>query len=125
VVNKALIRFILLLIIEVCTVVLALDGINLYVLPHNTYIGAYDWFLFEGVLCIITGVIFALGSGGIGPGSLREARLRATVDAVYGTDYPVSQVFRKDKWKPKGFPKAALVLLIAGIIALLIYVLSL
>jgi hypothetical protein len=125
VVNKAFARFIFLLIIEVCSVVLVFVGTNIYVLPHNAYVGTYDWFLFEGIFCIITGVIFALGRGGIGPGTLREARIRAALDAVGGTDYPVSQVFRKDKWKPEGFPKAALVLLTAGVVMVVMYFLTL
>jgi hypothetical protein len=125
VLNKAFIRFILLLTIEVCTVVLVLVGINLFILPHNAYVGVYDWFLFEGIFCIIVGIIFAIGRGGIGPGSFREARLRAAIDAVYGKDYAISEVYRKDKWNPKGFPKAALVLLIAGIVMIIVYFVTL
>jgi hypothetical protein len=68
----------------------------------------------EGIFCIIIGILFAFGRGGIGPGSLREARAKAAADAIYGTDYAISEVFRRDKWKAKGFPNAALVLLVAG-----------
>jgi hypothetical protein len=123
VVNKAFVRFIL-LIIEVSVVVLGLVGINFYILPHNAYVSAYDWFFFEGIFCIIIGILFAFGRGGIGPGSLREARARAAADAIYGTDYAISEVFRRDKWKAKGFPNAALVLLVAGVVVLLIYFLN-
>ena len=124
-INRAFVRFALLLIVEVCVVVLAFAGINSWILPHNANVSISDWFLFEGIFCIIAGVLFALGRGGIGPGSLREAKTRAAVDAIYGKDYAITEVFRKDKWKAKGFPNAALVLLLAGAIVLLIYFLNL
>jgi len=85
----------------------------------------YDWFLFEGIFCLILSVLFALGRGGIDAYTSRSAAAKALADAIYGKDYEVSETFRKDKWRPRGFPKAALVLLIAGIIILLIYVLTL
>lgn len=124
-VNKALVRSILLLILEVSAVVLALVGISFYILPHNAYVRVYDWFFFEGIFCLIFGVLFALGRGGIDRYTLGSATTRAATDAIYGTDYGVSAAFRKDKWKPKGLPKAALVLLVSGLVMLIIYFLSL
>jgi len=122
--NKILIRQILLLLLGVLTVVAFFSIINFFILPSRAGFRVYDWFLFEGIFCIIVGILFALGRGGISPGSLKEARLRATVDAVYGTDYSVSEVYKKDKWKPKGFPKAATVLLIAGVVMLAVYLIT-
>jgi hypothetical protein len=124
VVNKSLVHFVLLLIVEASSVVLVLAGINFYILPHNAYVRVYDWFFFEGIFCLIFGVLFALGRGGIDRYTLGSATTRAATDAIYGTDYGVSTAFRKDKWKPKGFPKAALVLLVSGLIMLIIYFLT-
>lgn len=124
-VNKALVGLVLLLIIEVCAVVLVFTGINFFILPHNLSIRIYDWFLFEGIFCIVLSVLFALGRGGIDAYTLRSASTAALTDAIYGTDHHVSQVFRKDKWRPEGFPKAALVLLLVGIVVLIIYFLTL
>ena len=123
--NKVLARIFLLLIIEVCAVVLVFTGINLFILPHNVSVRVYDWFFFEGIFCLIISVLFALGRGGIDAYTLRSAETAALADAVYGEDYEVSKTFRKDKWRPEGFPKAALVLLIAGIVVLILYFLTL
>jgi len=123
--NKIFIRLILLLIIEVFVLILAFATINIFLLPHSNSIRAYDWFLFEGILCIIISVLLASGRGGINAYTLRSAATVAATDAIYNKDYEVSTVFRKDKWKPEGFPKAALVLLIAGIAMLVIYFLTL
>lgn len=122
--NKALVSFIV-LIVEVSAVVSICGGINFYVLPHNAYVRVYDWFFFEGIFCLILSVLFSLGRGGIDRYSSTNATTRAAADAIYGTDYGVSEAFKKDKWKPRGFPKAALVLLISGLLMLLIYLLTL
>jgi membrane protein implicated in regulation of membrane protease activity len=123
--NKAFARAILLYIIEVCTVVLVFAAVNLFILPHSIYFRAYDWFFFEGIFCFILSVLFALGRRGIDAYTSRSATAKALADAIYGKDYEVSETFRKDKWRPEGFPKAALVLLIAGIVILMIYFLTL
>jgi len=123
--NKALARIFILLIIEVCAVVLIFTGINLFILPHNISVRVYDWFLFEGIFCLILSILFALGRGGIDAYTLRSAETAALADAVYGKDYEISKTFRKDKWRAEGFPKAALVLLIAGIVVLTLYFLTL
>ncbi len=109
------------LIIEVCVVVLFFVFLDFYVLPNDAYIRAYDWFFFEGIFCVIFGVLFFLGRGGINRYSLGSAATRAASDAVYGTAYGVSDAFRKDKWKPQGFRRAALVLLISGLVLFVIY----
>lgn len=115
---------ILILIIGVGIVVLFFALLNLYVLPHDAYLRVYDWFFFEGVFCLIFGVLFFLGRGGIDRYTLGSAATRAATDAVYGTDYSVSDAFRKDKWKPQGFRRAALVLLVSGLVMFLIYLLT-
>ena len=128
----ALALIILLSFIAVCAVVLVFAAFNFLILAPNIYfreygiyIRAYDWFFFEGILCLVLSALFALGRGGIDACTARSARTRALADAVYGEDQGTSGTFRKDKWKPEGFPKAALVLLIAGIVLLIIYLLTL
>lgn len=116
---------ILFLFIEVVAIVSFFGFINFFVLPTGLGIRAYDWFLFEGLLCLIFSVLFALGRGGIDAYTLRSASTAAATDAIYGTDYSVTETFRKDKWKPQGFPKAALVLLVAGLFTLAVYFLTL
>ncbi len=123
--NKALARIFFLLIIEVCAVVLVFAGINLFILPHNAFVTVYDWFFLEGIFCLILSILSALGRGGIDAYTLRSAETVALADAVYGKDYEVSKTFRKAKWRPEGFPRAALVLLIAGIVMLMLYFLTL
>ena len=122
--GKAFARMFILLIIEVCIVVLMFMGINLFILPHDVLLTVYDWFFFEGIFCLVLSVLFALGRGGIDAYTLRSARAAALADAVYGKDYEVSETFKKDKWRPEGFPKAALVLLISGIVMIVIYCLT-
>ena len=123
--DKILTRTVLLLFMEVGVIILVFAGLNFLVMPHTQDLRAFDWFLFEGILLIIISVLFALGRGGIDAYTLRSAATSAVADAVYGKDYQVSEVFRKDKWKPQSFPKAALVLLVAGIVMLIIYFVAL
>jgi hypothetical protein len=123
--NKIFLRAILFLFFEVLAIVFIFSAINFFVLPARGGIRVYDWFLFEGLFCIVLSVLFALGRGGIDAYTLRSAATAAVADAVYGTDYGVSETFRKDKWKPEGFPKAALVLMVAGLVMLVVYFLTL
>lgn len=113
------------MIIEVFAVVFVFSAINFFILPHNSSIRMFDWFLLEGIFCIIVSILFALGRGGLDAYTLRSAATVAAADALYDEEHKVSDVFQKDKWKPSGFPKAALVLLVSGAILLLVYFLTL
>jgi len=123
--RRALAFTLILYMIEVCGVVSTFTVLNFVILPHNVDFRTYDWFFLEGILCFILSVLFALGRGGIDAYTPRSANTKALADAVYGKDYEISETFRKDKWRPEGFPRAALVLLIAGIVILIIYFLTL
>jgi hypothetical protein len=130
--RRALALIILLNLIEVCAVVLVFTALNFLILAPNIYfreygiyLRAYDWFFFEGILCLVLSALFAFGRGGIDAYTVRSARTRALADAVSGEDHGTSGTFRKDRWRPEGFPKAALVLLITGIVLLIIYSLTL
>lgn len=123
--RKLLLHVILFLFLEVVAIVSFFGFVNFFVLPTGVGIRAYDWFLFEALFCIIISVLFALGRGGINAYTLRSATTAAATDAIYGTEYSVTETFRKDKWKPQGFPKTALVLLVAGLVMLAVYFLTL
>jgi hypothetical protein len=123
--DKLPFRIFIFLYLEVLAVVLLFSLLNFYVLPSNAGVRVYDWFLFEGIFCVIFSVLFALGRGGIDAYTLRSAATAAAADAIYGTNHKVSETFRKDKWRAEGFPKAALVLLVAGLVMLVIYFITL
>jgi len=77
-------------------------------------------------MLIILGALFLLGSGGINLASRKAALLAATAEAVSGKKMVgPSEIFRRDAWKPKGYTLFGLTLIIAGIILLLIYFISL
>ena len=40
-------------VIKVLVAVLVLTGINVFILPHRNDFANYDWFLFEGIFCLV------------------------------------------------------------------------
>ena len=40
-------------VIKVLVAVLALTGINVFILPRRNGFANYDWFLFEGIFCLV------------------------------------------------------------------------
>ena len=76
----------------------------------------------EGIIFIMLGVLFLLGSGGLSYGSLGAATLAAK---ALGRDViGPSEVLRRDAWKPKGLVRVGLILIIAGIFLLVTYFMS-
>jgi hypothetical protein len=75
----------------------------------------------EGILFIPCGLLLLLGSGGITPGTERAARLAAAADAISGEAVGPSEVFRGDAWKPEGFVRTGLVLMITGLFLIFMY----
>ena len=78
----------------------------------------------EGIIFIILGVLFLLGSGGLSYGSVGAAVLAAKAKALGGDVVGPSEVLRRDAWKPKGFVRLGLILIVAGIFLLVIYFMS-
>jgi hypothetical protein len=39
--------------IKVLVAVLVLTGMNAFILPHGNGFANYDWFLFEGIFCLV------------------------------------------------------------------------
>jgi len=85
-----------------------------------------DALFLEGIIFIILGALFFLGSGGINRASRGAALLAATAEAIYGEEVVgQAEIFRKDAWKPKGFIRLGLILVITGTILLIMYFVSL
>ena len=83
-------------------------------------------FFLEGIIFLISGILLLLGRGGINLWSQRAAILSALAEAVYNEDtVGPAETFRKDRWKPKGFIRIALILVLAGVFMILIYFLTL
>jgi hypothetical protein len=80
-----------------------------------------DASLFEGVIFVLFGVLFLIGSGGITQASRKAAVLAATASAMGNDVIGPSEVYRKDVWKPKGYASLGLILIMTGIILLVIY----
>jgi hypothetical protein len=79
----------------------------------------------EGLAFIILGTLFLLGSGGISRGSQGAAMLAALASAIGKEVIGPSEIFRRDAWKPKGFMRLGLILILSGIFLLFIYFVSL
>lgn len=101
--NKALVRMILPIIIEVIAVALMFSALNFFLMRTsfpNSSISA--WFLVDGILCLILSGIYFIG--------YREGNFVNPFNSVRSFGFP--DAFRS-------YPKFALVMLIAGIIMLL------
>jgi hypothetical protein len=95
-------------------------------LSTNEYFSPTDAMFIEGILCIVAGLLLLLGRGGIDLWSQRAAILSALAEAIYHRDtVGPSEELRRDKWKPQGFIRLALILILAGVIMILIYFLAL
>lgn len=100
--------------------------VNLWLFFGNERFSPTDLLFIEGMICFIIGLLLLLGRGGIGPTSRRAAILSALAGAVFGEDtVGPSEIYRRDAWKPKGFTRLALILMIAGAFMILAYFLTL
>lgn len=100
--------------------------VNLTLFSTNQYVSPADAFFVEGIIFIIFGTLFLLGSGGINRSSFQAAILGAAADGVYGKGgVGPSELFRRDSWKARGFPRIGFLLLLTGFFMLIIYFVSL
>jgi hypothetical protein len=74
----------------------------------------------EGVIFLLAGVLFLIGSGGITQTSGKAALLAATASAMDKDVIGPSEVYRRDAWKPKGHTGLGLTLIMTGITLLVI-----
>jgi len=94
---------------------------NLWLFSLIQEISPIDALFFEGIIFIILGILFLLGSGGITRASQKAALLAATAEAIFDDQVmKPSEVYRRDSWKPKGFIRFGLILIITGIILILV-----
>lgn len=99
---------------------------NVLLLSSNEIISKTDALFVEGIIFLLLGFLLLLGRGGINLWSQKAALLSAAAEAVYGADtVGPAEIMRKNSWKSKGFIRAGLVLVIAGVFMLAIYFLTL
>jgi len=98
---------------------------DLWFFSSHPHISPKDAAFIEGMIFIIFGVLFFLGSGGINRASQRAAMLAAAASALGKDIIGPSEIFRREAWKPKGFIRLGLILIMTGIILLVIYFASL
>jgi hypothetical protein len=124
--NKTTLRNVLLLIIGSVILACALYIFNIWLLSSQPRVTPTNASFIEGIMLIIFGALFLLGSGGISPASRKAALLAATTEAVSGRKMVgPAELFRREAWKPKGYTRLGLTLIISGIILLVIYFVSL
>jgi len=123
--NKKALRNIIFLISVSLVLTYATYIVNIWLFSSHPRVSPTDASFLEGIIFIIIGALFFLGSGGISRGSQRAAMLAAAASAIGKEVIGPSEIFRRDAWKPKGFIRLGLTLIITGIILLVIYFVSL
>ncbi len=92
----------------------------------STIISPSEALFVEGVAILLIGIMLLLGRGGINYSSKEAAILSAATEAVSGAETvgPAEQM-RRDTWKSKGFSRAGIILIVAGVLMLVGYLTSL
>jgi len=107
----------------IITVVFYFVNVQLFTTPM---LSPVDAMFIEGILFLIIGFLFLLGRGGINVWSQRAAILSALTEALSGKDMlGPDETLEKDRWKPKGFTRLALVLILTGVFMILAYFVTL
>ena len=115
--NKYSLRNIALLLCVSLVVAFATYGVSFWFLPSYP---RSDLSAIEGILFVLGGVGFLLGSGGISHNTAKAAILASAASAAGKETIGPSEIMRRDAWKPKGHIRLGLTLIIAGIV-LIIY----
>jgi hypothetical protein len=96
--------------------------LDVWILSSNTPIPFKDALFFEGLLITLFGLITLLGSGGISRTSRAAAMLSSAAKAISDKDFiGPAEILERDAWRPKGFARMGLILLMTGIFLLVIY----
>ena len=107
----------------IITVVFYFVNVQLFTTPM---LSPVDAMFIEGMLFLIIGFLFLLGRGGINVWSQRAAILSALTEAISGKDMlGPDETLEKDRWKPKGFTRLALILILTGVFMILAYFITL
>jgi len=123
--NKFSVENAVILISASLIVACAIYIVNLWFFSANQSVSPTDASFIEGMLLVVLGALVYLGSGGISRTSHRAAMLSAAASAAGAEVIGPAEIFRKDAWKPKGFIRLGLILIMTGIILLIIYFVSL
>lgn len=100
--------------------------LNVWLFSPSEYMSPTDAFFFEGILFLLIGFLLLLGRGGINFWSQKAAILSALAGFLYDEDtVGPDEILRKDRWKPEGFTRLALILMLTGLFMILIYLLTL
>ena len=106
-------------------VLVAVYLVDLWFLSSYLQLSALETLSMEGVMLIILGLLFLVGTGGINLGSLSAAMISAKAKAIFRGDIAgPDEVLRRDTWKAKGFTRTALILLFSGVLMILVYFLT-
>jgi hypothetical protein len=99
--------------------------LNLWLLSSNPTISPRTATFFEGILAVLSGLLLLLGSGGISRNTRSAAMIASAAKGISNGDIiGPSEIFERDAWKPKGFARLGLILVMAGIFLLVIYFVS-
>ena len=100
--------------------------LNLLLFTSSELISTTQALFIEGAASFLLGLLLLLGKGGINYSSLQAAILSAKAEAVSGGESvgPAEQM-RRDTWKSKGFLRAGLIAITAGIFMIIGYFLVL
>ena len=124
--NRKALRNILLLLSSSTLLASATHAANYALLYSNRRVSPTEAAFLEGILFIIVGILLFLGSGGINHASQQATLLAAAAGAISGNDVvSPSEILRRDAWKPKGSTFAGLVLIVAGLVLMAVYFVSL
>ena len=116
----------LLFLVGIAVIIIAIAYfVNIWLFSNVKYITPLEAFFVEGVFLLIFGILLLLGRGGINVWTLKAAILAAAAEAVYGQDtVGPNEAMRRDRWKPQGYTRFALLLLITGFLMLAAYFLG-
>jgi hypothetical protein len=96
--------------------------VNVWLSSAFWHLTPTDAFFIEGLFFLIFGVMFLLGSGGINFWTLKASVLAALAGAVCDQDtMGPSEAMRRDRWKPQGFMRLALLFIITGVFMIVIH----
>jgi hypothetical protein len=108
--------------LAIATIVYLLD---LRLLSSNPNITPETATFFEGLLATLLGCLLLLGSGGISRNTRKAAMIASAAKGMSSGDtIGPSELFRRDAWKPKGFTRVGLILVMTGIFLLTIHFVS-
>ncbi len=97
---------------------------NVWFLPSTPlakfFVRQTDALFIEGLLFLIAGITFFIGSGGLSRASQSAALLASAAKGISDDAIGPSEIFKRDAWKPRGFTRFGLILIMTGIILLII-----